>query len=152
MARLKPLLSRCGNPARAVRVFFSTQRNFRLVARFSQDDMMRVHFLRVVTAPEAWFGRARRVVISNKLGFLQGRGTMAKLMHTRSLTLARVLVLCSPALLLAACAAPPPPPPPPPCDACALAHQALATANEALSTAQAAMAKANAMYQRGLRK
>jgi hypothetical protein len=75
---------------------------------------------------------------------------MTKLMKTRSLTLARVLVLCSPALMLAACAEPAPPPPPPPCDACALAHQALATANEALSTAQAAMAKASAMYQRGL--
>ncbi|HTT79419.1 MAG TPA: hypothetical protein VMF86_07055 [Stellaceae bacterium] len=78
---------------------------------------------------------------------------MTKFMQRRSLTLTRVLVLCSPALLLAACAAPPPPPPPPmSCDACALAHQALATANEALSTAQAAMAKASEMYQRGLRK
>lgn len=73
---------------------------------------------------------------------------MTKLMHTRSLTLARVLVLCSPALMLAACA--PPPPPPVPCDACALAQQAQATANQALSTAQQALAKANAMYQRGL--
>jgi hypothetical protein len=75
---------------------------------------------------------------------------MTKLMQTRSKTLARVLALSAPVLLLGACAAPPPPPPP--CDACALAHQALATANEALSTAQAAMAKASAMYQRGLRK
>jgi hypothetical protein len=74
---------------------------------------------------------------------------MTKLMQTRSLTLARVLILCSPALLLGACA-PPPAPPPVPCDACALAQQAQATANQALSTAQQALAKANAMYQRGL--
>jgi hypothetical protein len=69
-------------------------------------------------------------------------------MQTRSLTLARVLILCSPALLLGACA--PPPPPPGPCDACALAQQAQATANQALATAQQALAKSNAMYQRGL--
>jgi hypothetical protein len=73
---------------------------------------------------------------------------MTKLMHTRSRTLVRVLALCAPALMLGACAVPPPPPPP--CDACALAHQALATANEALATAQQAMAKASRMYQRGL--
>jgi hypothetical protein len=75
---------------------------------------------------------------------------MTKLMQTRPLTLARVLVLCSPALMLGACAPVPPPPPPMACDACALAHQALATANEALSTAQQAMARSSRMYQRGL--
>jgi hypothetical protein len=73
---------------------------------------------------------------------------MTKLMQTRSLTLARVLVLCAPALLLGACV--PLPPPPGPCDACALAQQAQATANQALSVAQQAMARASAMYQRGL--
>ena len=81
---------------------------------------------------------------------------MIRFMPKGSITLARALVLCSPALLLGACAVPAAPPP---CDPCAAAQQAEATANQALSVAHQALDAANAarsqsseMYQRGLRK
>jgi hypothetical protein len=69
------------------------------------------------------------------------------------ISLARVLLVCSPVLLLGACA--PTPPPPPPCDACAAmsrANEAYTLAQQAETDAQAARAAASSMYQRSLHK